>query len=442
VYAVRDARALGSAKEEQNNKSKLKKENKMNVKELLNDIEDLKDQIETVKRRSARRGGPMTAEEKKLCREMEDNIEQLQKGLPQPTLTQGSRNAFVSNGPFASFGEQLVAVRNAGLPGGQIDPRLYAAASGLNETTPSDGGFLLQQDFSTMLLDGMAATAILAPRCNRIPISVNSNGTVLPGVDEQSRVNGSRWGGVSSSWITEAGGITTSKPKFRKVELNLKKLVGACYATDELMQDVSALGTYIQQAFTDELSFMTDDAIMNGTGAGMPLGILKSGCLVSVDKESGQTAKTILLENVVGMYSRMPARNRRNAVWLINQDIEPQLFTMSLAVGTGGSAVFLPGGSVSSEPYASLFGRPVIPIEQAATLGTVGDCVLADLSSYLLADKGGIQTASSIHIRFLYDEQVFRFTYRVDGCPSYAAPLTPANGTNTLSPFVALATRA
>jgi HK97 family phage major capsid protein len=102
----------------------------------------------------------------------------------------------------------------------------------------------------------------------------------------------------------------------------------------------------------------------------------------------------------------------------------------------------MPAGGMSGLPYATLFGRPVIPVEYCATLGTVGDIILADFNEYLLARKGGLQTASSIHFRFDYDETVFRFVLRLDGQPAWNAPLTPFKGSNTLSPFVALATRA
>jgi HK97 family phage major capsid protein len=71
--------------------------------------------------------------------------------------------------------------------------------------------------------------------------------------------------------------------------------------------------------------FMTEDAIVEGTGAGQPLGILNSPALISVAKETGQAAATIVKENVDKMWSRMWARARKNAIWLINQDIEPQL---------------------------------------------------------------------------------------------------------------------
>jgi len=88
---------------------------------------------------------------------------------------------------------------------------------------------------------------------------------------------------------------------------------------------------------------------------------------------------------------------------------------MGMTVGLGGVATYLPPGGLSQAPYGTLFGRPVIPIEQCQTMGTVGDIILADMSEYILIDKGGIQNASSIHVRFVNDETCFRFVYRVDG---------------------------
>jgi len=345
---------------------------------------------------------------------------------------------------FGSLGQQLAAIMQAGTPGGRIDPRLLrgATATGLNETVPSDGGFLVQQDFATVLLQDVFQTGILASRCRRIPISGNANGIKINGVDETSRAS-TRWGGILGYWAAEAEEKTKSKPKFRQIELSLKKLIGLCYATDELMMDAAALEGVIRSGFASEFGFLVDDAIINGTGAGQPLGILNSGCLVSVSKETGQRAATIVAENVIKMYSRIFAQSRQNAVWLINQNVEPQLFTMSLAVGTGGVPVYMPAGGLSGAPYGTLFGRPVIPIEQAATLGTVGDILFADMSGYILAEKGGIQSDMSIHVRFIYDEQVFRFVLRLDGQPVRASALTPYKGgaSYTQSHFVALETR-
>jgi HK97 family phage major capsid protein len=375
----------------------------------------------------------------------------LEKPQEAVTVEKGKRfsdSAVITGGEkqkFSSIGEQLAAVMRAGLPGGHADPRLFnAAASGLNETTPSDGGFLVQQDFASEMLKDVFQTGILASRCKRVQISGNSNSIKINGVDETSRAS-TRYGGIVGYWGSEADEKTKSKPKFRKIELNLQKLVGLCYATDELLDDASALESVIRQGFSDEFGFLLDDSIINGTGAGQPLGILNSGCLVSVGKQTGQKAATIVAENVIGMYSRLFAQSRPNAVWLINQNIEPQLFTMSLAVGTGGIPIYMPAGGLSGAPYATLFGRPVIAIEQAATLGTQGDIILADLAKgYILAEKGGIKSDMSIHVRFVYDESVFRFVMRVDGQPVRASALTPYKGgaSYTQSHFVTLDTRA
>lgn len=342
------------------------------------------------------------------------------------------------------MGDFLQSVHRAGVPNGQVDPRLYAAATGLNETVPSEGGFLVQQDFSQELLKATIETGQLAKLCKRVEISGNSKGIKLNAFDETSRAS-TRFGGVLGYWLEEAGEKTASKPKFRQLDLSLKKLIGLCYASDEMLQDASVLNTVIPQAFASEFGFLLDDAIINGTGAGQPLGILNSGSLVTVAKESGQVKETILAENVFKMWSRLLPGSERTAVWLANKNTLPQLYQMSIAVGTGGVPIYMPANAIAGQPYQTLFGRPVIFCEQCATLGTVGDIILADFANgYVLAEKGGIQNDVSIHVRFVYDESVFRFVYRCDGQPTLASALTPYKGgaSNTQSHFIALATRA
>jgi HK97 family phage major capsid protein len=142
------------------------------------------------------------------------------------------------------------------------------------------------------------------------------------------------------------------------------------------------------------------------------------------------------------MYSRMWAPSIPRSVWLISQDVWPQLFGLSLAVGTGGSALFVPPAGMSAAPYGMLLGRPVLPIEYADNLGDANDIMFVDLSQYQMISKGGIQADSSMHVRFVYGENTFRFVYRLDGQPTWNSPLTPFNGGATVSPFVSLAERA
>ena len=69
-------------------------------------------------------------------------------------------------------------------------------------------------------------------------------------------------------------------------------------------------------------------------------------------------------------------------------------------------------------------------MEQCQAIGIAGDLILMDPSTYLIGDKAnvGIQSAVSIHVRFVYDESVFRFVYRCDGQTEYASAITPFKG--------------
>lgn len=345
---------------------------------------------------------------------------------------------------FSSFGEQLQAVARYAIAGKDphaLDPRLVRAPTGAGEVDPSAGGFLVQTDFATAVFARAYDMGEILSRVQKLSLSTQANAIKIPGVDETSRATGSRWGGVQSYWVGEGIGVNATKPKFRLIELDLKKLMANWYVSDELMADASVMNSIATQAFSEEIMFMTEDAIFRGSGAGQPQGYLNSAAKIAIAKETGQAAKTIVKENLDKMWSRLWSRSKRNAVWLANQDTFPQLNSLVQVVGTGGVPVYMPANGLSASPYNMLLNRPVIEVEYADTLGQEGDLSLVDLSQYVLADKGGVQAASSMHVAFLTDEMVFRITYRVDGEPIWHAPLTPYKGSNTLSPFITLAQR-
>ena len=358
------------------------------------------------------------------------------------------------------FGEYMMAVKNAERRNAHIDVRLLslnegyekrAQAAGASEMVPSDGGWLVYPDFAQEIMMLAHDAAAVYPRMRKLPLSEYTNAIKIPAIDEQSRKDGYRWGGVQAFWENEAAALVGSKPTFAMLELVTKKLTGLFYATNEVLADARLLGSIVLQAFGEEFAFKLDDGGIRGTGAGQMLGILspQCHCLVSVAKETGQAAGTFLYENARNMWSRMWARSRNNSAWFINQDVEGQLYGMTLAVGTGGVPVYLPPGAnggiyggATAPPYGTLFGRPVYAIEQCSTVGTQGDVILADFGQYLTVDKGDMQTAVSAHVRFLDDQQTFRWILRVDGMPQWKTSLTPAQGTNKLSPFVVTDTRA
>tara|TARA_Y100000310_G_scaffold246825_1_gene252235 strand:- start:7325 stop:8767 length:1443 start_codon:yes stop_codon:yes gene_type:complete len=356
---------------------------------------------------------------------------------------------------FDCLGDQLQAIANAGRNGAYDDSmlcweQLAVATGGAAAGVPSDGGYLIQKDFASELFSRMSSAGSLSdpniPQVRNIPITnPNSDGLEVVLVDETSRATGSRWGGIQVYWGAEADAATAKKPKFRKATLELKELIGLAYATNKLLADAGALESVFLQAFSEEMSWMKENARINGTGAGQPKGITPTtgaSATISVAKETGQAAATVVYENIAKMWARLWSRSRGNSVWLINQDILPSLMQMTLAVGTGGVPVYLPPGGASAAPYGTIFGRPVVEVEYCATLGTVNDIILWDPTQYLEISKGGMQADQSVHVRFTTNESTFRFITRVDGMPMWSSALTPANGSNTQSPQIVLATRA
>ena len=369
-------------------------------------------------------------------------------GFDPAMLHPGGRIGALAPGQhFRSLGEQLTAIVEAGRPGGKADERLHQvasemrAASGLNESIGSEGGFLLESTFSTELLNAGMGAAKIAPRCANFPIGANSNSLDLPCVSEVSRAAGSRVGGLQLHWLAEAGDKTPSKPKFRNLHLQLKKLCGLVYCSDEILQDSIVLEAFLRRAFASEFAFVIDDVILRGSGAGQPLGILASPALVSVPKELGQAGKTLTATNVLSMYSRLLASSVDTAVWYYNTDAFPQIASMTIVSGTAGQPCYMPAGGLSGRSYATLLGLPLIPLEQCATLGQPGDLILLDPQRYILATKGGLQVASSVHVRFVADESVIRFLFRLDGMPELSAPITPYQGSALQSAYIVIEER-
>lgn len=346
---------------------------------------------------------------------------------------------------FGGLGNQMKAVIEAGKSNGkQPDERLIVkAASGLSESVDSDGGFLLEPQYSSELLRSAYDTSVLLKDCKRIKISKSS--IVFKALDETSRANGSRWGGILAYWVAEAADATKSKPKFKNFRLSLEKLMGLIYITEELMEDAVALESFIRQGFEEEFGFKIDDAILNGTGVGQPLGILNSNALVSIAKETDQDADTVIAKNIENMYNALPAKLRKGAKFYINQDVETQFPSMGIEIGTAGYPVYVgPEGvyNIKEAPSGRLKGLPVEPIEQCSALGDKGDIILANMKEYLIIEKASMVSTSSIHVRFVQDEMCLKFVLRINGSPISDNTITAYKGGTERSGFVALNERA
>ena len=336
---------------------------------------------------------------------------------------------------WRSMGEFACGVRDACLRGGRMDQRLELRAPTTfgSEGIGADGGHAVPPDFRDEILSRIGGEASLLGRTDQ---RISSTNTMQFPTDEDAP-----WstGGITANWEGEGVVATQSKPVLQQKTVQLNKLRVLVPVTDELLEDAPAMGAYLRKKAPEKMDFKISLAIVQGTGVGQPLGILNSPCLVSIAKESGQSADTIVFENITTMWSRMYAPSRATAIWLINQDIEPQLLTMSFEGTSSSVPAYLPANGLSATPFATLMGRPVIPTQACETLGDKGDIILSDLGQYLTATKsGGIRAETSIHLWFDYDVTAFKFVMRIAGQPWWSAAVSPRDGSNTLSRFITL----
>jgi len=344
---------------------------------------------------------------------------------------------------FSNFGEYIQAVMVSSHRGNQPDGRLIANAPTTTsvEAVGADGGFAVPPDFRAEISEKVLGEDSFASRCDLI--TTPSNSVTFP-VDETTPWQTS--GGIQVYWEGEARQITESKVALQERTIRLNALKALVPISNELLEDAPGLSQWIMRQITKKMDYKLKDGIINGTGVGQPLGIMNSPCLVTIAKESGQAADSLVFENVNHMYARMYAPCRANAVWVINQDLEYALDLMAFPQPSGSTSsypAYLPAGGLSSSPYGTLKGKPVLPTEAMQTLGDLGDILFADFNSYLLVAKaGGARTDMSMHFFFDYDVQALRVVFRVTGMPWWNAPITRADGTNTLSCFVTLAERA
>lgn len=316
--------------------------------------------------------------------------------------------------------------------------RIKEIQNAFGSNVPADGGFLIPEYLRSELLRVALEKALVRSRARVVPMETLT--VPFPMIDTTSNAS-NIYGGVTAYWTEEAASLTDSSPTFGRVKLEAKKLTAYSEIPNELFADsIISLQMFINEIFPEAIAWFEDLAFISGSGVGEPLGFLNAAAKVSVAKETGQVADTIVWENIVKMYSRMLPSSLDSAVWVAHIDTFPELATMALSVGTGGSAIWLNNGVQG--PPMTILGRPVLFTEKVNTLGDLGDINFVDFSYYLIGDRQAIQADTSPHYRFQNDQTTVRFIERVDGRPWIQSAITPNQGSNTLSPFVQLAARA
>lgn len=347
------------------------------------------------------------------------------------------RNEF---GEEATLGKYLQCIARHRIDGNdpqfQKVQREVRAATGMSVQSNEDGGFLVGVTDGGFMSEKSYEESIFAKRCTQAKLDPGTRSIKYNRYKGRSRKDGYRHGGFIAKWEGEGESIDATRLKYEMQTLNVHSLRATVPVTNDLLNNAAGLESEIRSFAPKSFAFEIDRALFEGSGAGQPFGIKSSGIKLTIAKESGQAAATILLDNVIKMEARSATAQ---ALYFANQDVLPQLMKLKYE---DNSPAFLPVNQGATEGVRGyLFGRPIVYVEHCETLGTEGDLLLADWGAYRLLDPGAMRVDGSMHVYFLTDEYAFRFIRDVGGAPMFDVPITPLKGTNTLSEFITLATR-
>lgn len=339
----------------------------------------------------------------------------------------------LSSGGFTSFDEFYTAVSQR-----LNDERVTKS---LNEGDGSDGGFAVPAEYAAQVFDVALEQELVRPRATVYPMASNQkkiSGTVIG--DHSSNLSG-----VVGYWKKEESDLTAAEPKFRSIDLKASKLTIYGKSSSEWYEDATEAPQTVQRAFSGGLSWYLDFAFLRGSGAGEPLGILNSSCLVTVSKEETQPADTVLLKNLAHMLAALHPACWARSVWCMHPTVIPQLLQLGTQTGDTGSGIVLPVDrqTVSVTPSGiNLLTRPCLITEKCNPVGDKGDIMLADFSQYAIGLRKDVRLESTPYVYFESDELAHRGIIRADGQPLWDEALTLQDGSTTVSPFVVIEARA
>ena len=352
---------------------------------------------------------------------------------------------------FKSFGDFLLSVRRFRMNRDFDDRLTWIAPDGKIAKTAghmevgqdSQGGFLVPEAYRPDLKMIALENAVVRPNGAMVFPPIATDSLKIPTVVDTSHAS-SVFGGVLAYWTAERGDKTATKPAFGQIELVPKKLAGLTYSSNELLADSAiALEPLIKRMFGSAWGYYEDDAFINGTGAGQPMGFLNCGALKTVFRN---TVNRVFFEDLRELYANMLPSSHPYAVWLVNPSVLPDLIGMTsndIAPATGSNPIWINQNMGAANPIpGTIFGRPFIISEKVPALGSQGDVCYCDFRYYLIFDRQPITIDASTHVAFTTDETCWRFVLRVDGQCWPQSPITLKNSAapvTSISPFVALA---
>lgn len=370
-------------------------------------------------------------------------LEKISKGLKsKPTISVGQDGW--ETDPAAGFkgvGDYLSSVIKMG-QGKGVDERIlkYNQKVTFSPMSDSTDGSIVPVEYSDQLINDIITENDFLEDCFKVPVTVG-NSISVPCDNTTSLAAG---GGVAAVVVGEGTQIQDSIASTRNVVFTLKKLATLIDVTEELLADTNiALPAYQAQKNEQAFAYSIASGILTSGNTAFG-GILASGTatapgVVTAAITGGTATGVVSYKDLLQVYASFYG-DRKTAMWVCGPDTFSSL--MNASDGSGRN-VFLPvlTGGLKDEPYYTILGIPVVISHVLPALGSLGDIMLIDMSRYVVALKGGVETASTPFLHFDAQTMTFRTTLRIVGQPERVAPITTAGGLS-VSPYVVLSATA
>lgn len=308
----------------------------------------------------------------------------------------------------------------------------WSESKDLVESIGASGGFLVPTEMPNQFLQWTDTGDNMLVESRATVIPMMRRAIQIPALNQGGTTAGQPhwWGGVLAKWTEEAGTKQETEPTFRQIELVAHKLVCYTEASDELLEDSAvSLEALLNGMFSGVTKWERQNAFINGSGAGQPLGIINAGATIKLNPAA---ANALSVNDLARMLESFQGTN---PVWFFSRRWMAELLQLN-GPASHPSYVFMPS---AREGFPStLLGYPLFFVEQMPGPGSVGSVLLADWSKYLIGNRKAITIDTTKIFKFQNDITSWRCVSRVSGQPWLNVPFTWSDGSTQTSPFVIL----
>lgn len=180
----------------------------------------------------------------------------------------------------------------------------------LQEGVDADGGYLVPEEYDRRLIQTLSEENIM----RRLGHVITTSG------EHKINIAATK---PAAAWIEEGGALQFSDATFAQILLDAHKLHVAIKVTEELLYDNAFnLESYIIEQFGKALANAEEDAFLNGTGVGQPLGLFAE---VGGGHVAGTLSAALKADDVLGLIYELKRPYRKNASFIMNDKTVAQI---------------------------------------------------------------------------------------------------------------------